>query len=125
MKKSLVKVLWLEFCDQALKSWAGGYHEDDRESDSDEDPFFAIPIPFKLSSHVKPFEGRPDKDIVRVLQAGWRELNSLLSNVPNLDRNNRPVDVESKDAVEWYFDNDILVKPTDKNLGTALISTAW
>ena len=125
MKKSLVKVSWLEFCNRALKSWARGYHDDDRESDSDEDPFFAIPIPFKLSGHVKPFEGRPDKDIVRILQAGWTELNSLLLNVPNLDRNNRSVDVESKDAVEWCFNNDILVKPTDKNLGTALVSTAW
>ena len=127
MKKSLVKVSWAEFCDRALKSWAGGYHEidSDRENDSDEDPFYSLPIPFVLKGHVKPFNGRPDKDIVRVLQAGWRELNSLLSNVPNLDRNNRSVDVESKDAVEWCFAENVLVKPTDKNLGTALVSTAW
>ena len=48
----------------------------------------------------------------------------MLSNVPNLDRNNRSVDVELKDAVEWCFTENILVKPTDKNLGTALVSTA-
>ena len=125
MKKSLVKESWIEFCDRALKSWAGGYHENDRENDSEEDPFFAIPIPFRLSGHVKPFDGAPDRSIVRVLQAGWTELNSLLLNVPNLDRNNRSVDVESKDAIEWCFTENVLVKPTDKNLGTALVSTAW
>ena len=52
-------------------------------------------------------------------------VNSLLSNVPNLDRNGRSVDVESKDALKWCFSNDILVKPTDKNLGTTLVSTTW
>jgi hypothetical protein len=45
--------------------------------------------------------------------------------VLNVDRNNRSVDVESKDALEWCFNNDILIKPTDKNLGTALVSAAW
>ena len=131
MKKSLVKVSWAEFCDRAIKSWARGYHDvdsdvgSDMENDSDKDPFYSLPIPFVLKGHVKPFDGRPDKDIIRVLQAGWRELNSLLSNVPNLDRNNRSVDVESKDAVEWCFTENVLVKPTDKNLGTALVSTAW
>ena len=33
--------------------------------------------------------------------------------------------MESKNALEWCFDNDILVKPTDKNLGTALVSSVW
>ena len=93
IKTSLVKESWTEFCNRALKSWARGYHEipnddHDRENDSDYDPFYHIPIPFKLSSHVLPFEGKPDKSIVHILQAGWRELNSLLSNVPILDRNN-------------------------------------
>src|SRR5258706_495533 len=59
MKKSIVKVSWSEFCERAMKSWAGGYHEEDphdREND-DEDPFFTIPILFKLSSFVEPFQG--------------------------------------------------------------------
>ncbi len=72
-----------------------------------------------------PFEGTPDKSIVRILQAGWRELNSLLSNVPNLDRNNCSIEVESKNALKWCFTEDVLVKATDKNLGTALVSLAW
>src|SRR5258706_6318523 len=127
MKKSLVKESYDEFCDRALKSWAGGYHEDtrDRENDSEEDPFYLIPIPFKLHGHVLPFEGTPDKSIVRILQEGWRELNSLLSNVPNLDRNGRSIEVESKDVLKWCFTEDVLVKATDKNLGTALVSVAW
>ena len=127
MKKSLVKESWTEFCDRALKSWARGYHENvhDTENDSDEDPFYTIPIPFKLKGHILPFEGKPDKSIVRILQAGWRELNSLLSNVPNLDRNNRSIVVESKDVLKWCFDKNVLVKPTDKNLSTALVSMAW
>ena len=45
--------------------------------------------------------------------------------MPNLDRNNRSVEVESKDALEWCFSNNILIKPTDKNLGTALVSMDW
>jgi len=95
------------------------------KSEDSSDPFYDMPIPFKLHSHVLPFEGTPDKSILRILQAGWRELNSLLSNVPNLDRNNHSVEVESKNALEWCFANNVLVKPTDKNLGTALVSTAW
>src|SRR5258706_25176 len=127
IKTSLVKESWTEFCNRALKSWARGYHEipnddHDRENDSDYDPFYHIPIPFKLSSHVLPFEGKPDKSIMRILQAGWRELNSLLSNVPILDRNNRSIEVESKDVLKWCFTEDVLVKSTDKNLGTALVS---
>src|SRR5260370_36902059 len=88
-------------------------------------PFFNMPIPFKLHGLVEPFKGSKDESIKRILQAGWRELNSLLSNVPNLDRNTRSVAVELKDALGWCFDNDILIKPTDKNLGTALVSMSW
>src|SRR5882757_1663439 len=126
MKKSLVKVSWSEYCERAMKSWAGGYHdyESDREN-NDEDPFFTIPIPFKLTGFVEPFEGKWDESIVRILQAGWTELNSLLSNVPNLDRNGRSFDVESKNALEWCFNENVLIKPTDKNLGTALVSKVW
>ena len=125
MKKSLVKESWCEFTDQAFKSWAGGYHDIDRENDPEEDPFYSLPILFKLHGKVTAFDGVPDKSIVRILKEGWRELNSLLSNVPNLDRNSRSVDVKLKDSLEWCFNNDVLIKPTDKNLGTALVSTAW
>src|SRR6266853_9600 len=115
MKKSLVKVSWNDFCERAFKSWAGGYHDQelDRE-DEGEDSFYHIPIPFKLSGFVEPFDGHRDESIVRILQAGWTELNSLLSNVPNLDRNSRSFDVESKNALEWCYSNDVLIKPTDK-----------
>ncbi len=126
MKKSLVKESWTEFCDHTLKSWARSYHDNDRENDSDdEDPFYSIPIPFKLKGHVLPFEGKPDKSIMHILQAGWRELNSLLSNVPNLDRNDQSIEVELKEVLEWLFAENILVKATDKNLGTALVSMDW
>jgi len=125
MRKSLVKESWCEFTNRAFKSWAGGYHNIDRENDSNEDPFYSIPIPFKLTGHVKPFDGDRDKSIMCILKEGWRELNSLLSNVPNLDRNSRSIDVISKDALEWCFDNDVLIKATDKNLGTALVSVVW
>ena len=127
MKKSLMKESWIEFCDRALQSWAGGYHthEVDRENEPDIDPFYTIPIPFKLKGEVKPFEGKPDESIIHILQAGWRELNSLLSNVLNLDRNNRSFEVESKNTVKWCFNKNVLIKPTDKNLSTALVSKAW
>src|SRR5258706_11871586 len=126
IKKILVKESWTEVFDRSLQSLAGGRHLNDRENDSDdEDPFYSIPIPFKLKGHVLPFEGKPDESIMRILQAGWRELNSLLSNVPNLDRNDRSVEVESKDVLEWLFAENILVKATDKNLGTALVSMDW
>ena len=125
MKKSLVKESWCEFTDRAFKSWAGGYHDNDRENNPEEDPFYSMPILFKLTSFVKPFEGKRDESIERILKEGWRELNSLLSNVPNLDRNRRSIDVISKDALEWCFDNNVLIKATDKNLGTALVSIAW
>src|SRR5258706_5495417 len=126
MKKSLVKESWTEFCDHTLKSWARSYHDNDRENDSDdEDPFYSIPIPFKLKGHVLPFEGKPDKSIMHILHAGWRELNSLLSNVPNLDRNDQSIEVELKEVLEWLFAENILMKATDKNLGTALVSMDW
>src|SRR5882757_11353877 len=110
-----------------MKAWAGGYldHDDLARENDDEDPFYTIPIPFKLSSFVEPFKGKWDESIIRILQAGWTELQSLLSNVPNLDRNGRSFDVKSKNALEWCFNNDVLVKPTDKNLGTVVVSRAW
>ena len=125
IKKSIVKASWYEFCTQALRSWDNRTWEQVEKSKDSDDPFYSLPIPFKLSGWAKPYEGKPNEDAWRILQAGWRELNSLLSNVPNLDRNGRSVEVESKDALQWCFDNDILVKPTDKNLGTALVSAAW
>jgi hypothetical protein len=127
MKKSLVKESWIEFCDRAYRSWDSAHLRlDDSEKDKDSsDPFYLLPIPLKLSGQAKPYDKEPDKHIQSILSAGWTELKSLLGNVPNVDRNNRSVDVESKDALEWCFDNDILVKPTDKNLGTALVSTVW
>ena len=96
-----------------------------QEKDDSSDPFYSIPVPFKLTGLAKPYEGKPNESILRILEAGWTEFNSLLSNVPNLDRNHQSVEVESKNALEWCFDNDILVKPTDKNLGTALVSSVW
>ena len=45
--------------------------------------------------------------------------------MPNLDRNGRSVAVKLKDSLEWCFNNNVLIKVTDKNLGTALVSTAW
>ncbi len=67
MKKSLVKESWTEFCNRALKSWARGRHLNDNDGDNDsstEDPFYSIPIPFKLKGHVLPFEGKPDENIM-------------------------------------------------------------
>jgi hypothetical protein len=127
MKKLLVKESWIEFCNQAYRSWDSAHLRlDDSDKDKDSsDPFYLLPIPLKLSGQAKPYDKEPDKHIQSILSAGWTELKSLLRNVPNVDRNNRSVDVESKDALEWCFDNDILVKPTDKNLGTALVSTVW
>src|SRR5258706_11456083 len=63
MKKSLLKEAWTEFCDRALKSLAGGRHLNDNDGENDdsstEDPFYSIPIPFKLKGHVLPFQGKP------------------------------------------------------------------
>jgi hypothetical protein len=127
MKKSLVKELWIEFCNQAYCSWDSAiYRLDESDKDKDSlDPFYLLPIPLKLSSQAKPYDKEPDKHIQSILSTGWTELKSLLGNVPNIDRNNRSVDVESKDTLEWCFDNDVLVKPTDKNLGTVLVPTVW
>jgi len=129
MKKSLVLESWEEFCDQAYCSWDSvdscpSKQELDELKEST-DPFYLLPIPFKLKGLAELYDSTPDKDIQSVLHAGLTELNSLLQNVPNMDRNNRSVDVELKDALEWCFNNSVLVKPTDKNLGTALVSTVW
>ena len=129
MKKSLVKESWSEFHDRALHSWdsagsAVSRLELEKMKDT-MDPFFLIQVPFVLKGQVKPYDGEPDKDVLSILQSGWDELKSLLALVPNLDRNSRSVDVESKDALEWCYANNVLIKPTDKNLGTALVSTVW
>jgi hypothetical protein len=128
MKKSLVKDSWTEFTDRAYKLWNQCGIEDlepgFKEKHTD-DAFFGTMVPFVLKGEVKPFEGEPHESVQEVLQAGWTEIESLLANVPYLDRNNRSIDVESKDSLEWCYKNKILVKPTDKNLGTALVSTDW
>ena len=125
LKKSIVKELWTEFCAWALRSWDNSHLNEMQEKDSSSDPFYLIPVPFKLTGLAKPYKGKPNESILHILKAGWTEFNSLLSNVPNLDRNHCSVEVESKNALEWCFDNDILVKPTDKNLGTTLVSSVW
>jgi hypothetical protein len=124
-----VKESWNDFCDRAYRSWDSA-HLTLTESDLEKlkettDPFYLIPVPFNLKGRAAPYEWTPDKYIQSILHTGWTELKSLLQNVLNVDRNNRSVDVESKDALEWCFNNDILIKPTDKNLGTALVSAAW
>ena len=82
-------------------------------------------IPFKLKGAVDPYEGSPHPWVAEILNAGWTELKSLLGNVPNIDRNNRSVEVESKESLQWCWDNSVLIKPTDKNLSTALVSAEW
>jgi hypothetical protein len=126
MNKSLVKESWEEFLDRAYKLWdVSAVDVQAVEDDNADDAFYRLPVPYKLVGKVLPYEGKIDKSVQLILESGWTELNSLLSNVPYLDRNDRSVDVESKDALEWCFENDVLIKPTDKNLGTALVSTAW
>jgi hypothetical protein len=134
INKNLVKEAWSDFETRAHRSWYQVEFpeqelEDLKNEKKSTDPFYNLPIPFKSKDpkHTKPLgeDFVKDERIDAILQRGWTELSHLLKNVPSLDRNERSVDLELKNCLEWCWDNNVLIKPTDKNLGTALISIRW
>ena len=67
IKKSIVKELWNEFCTQALRSWDNSHLYELQEKDDSSNPFYSIPVPFKLTGLVKPYEGKPNESILCIL----------------------------------------------------------
>jgi hypothetical protein len=137
MKKGLVIDAWDNLCKRATSQWDQAYgnmikdHLAELEEGRSNDPFYGIPIPFEVAKVGKDKKRRmrepqPDDDkLETILQAGWTELGNLLKNVPYLDKNDRSVKIELKDTLEWCTQHCVLVKPTDKNLGTALVTQEW
>jgi hypothetical protein len=137
MKKGLVIDAWDNLCKRATSQWDQAFgnmikdHLAELEEGRSNDPFYGIPIPFEIAKVGKDKKRRvrepqPDDDkLETILQAGWTELGNLLKNVPYLDKNDRSVKIELKDTLEWCTQHRVLVKPTDKNLGTALVTQEW
>ena len=87
------------------------------------DEFFRLPVPFVVRetpgpTHVVPW-------IEEAFDLGWGEIDRVLSSTPMINKDGRPRAVDLKGALRWLESHKILVKPTDKNLGTALVSLEW
>ncbi|KAG8773153.1 hypothetical protein FRC16_005459, partial [Serendipita sp. 398] len=56
---------------------------------------------------------------------GWSELNRQVQLVPEQEGLEQPWMLKFGKTFEWLEENNILVKQTDKNLGTVLVSADW
>ena len=79
-----------------------------------------------------PYTDKPDKQVIRAVpwieeafDLGWGEIDRVLSSTPMSKRTGRPRVIDLNEALRWLESNQVLVKPTDKNLGTALVSLEW
>jgi hypothetical protein len=146
-KKSLVRDAWDDFHVRASRSWDRTLsqlynvwgkpefvleHELPTEKieekyDIDTDPFYKVPIPYVMRHEPSTFrEGESrDRDIEDILKHGQTELFTLLENMPSFNKGDSSVGVELTNTLKWCSDNNVLIKPTDKNLGTALVSIDW
>jgi hypothetical protein len=87
------------------------------------DEFFRLPVPFV--EKLRPPEVKEVLWIAEAFDLGWGEIDRVLSSMPTVNRDNRPRAVDLNEAQRWLESNQILVKPTDKNLGTALVTLDW
>ena len=87
------------------------------------DEFFGLPVPFV----EKPVPGTAPLVpwIAEAFDLGWQQIDRVLLSTPMIDRGGRPRAVDLNEALRWLEPQRILVKPTDKNLGTALVSLDW
>ena len=94
-----------------------------REEKELSDEFFGLPVPF--IERVVPGTTPLVPWIAEAFDLGWGQIDRVLSSSPTVDRDGRPRAVDLNEALRWLEPNKILVKPTDKNLGTALVSLDW
>jgi hypothetical protein len=102
-----------------MSNW-GKYHKKNVEKPTDK--FFSIPMLFK-SKDVAPPAGKTDWDfdVITAFDKGWMDINCVLCSVPYADKHDCVQLVELNEVLGWLEHNHLLVKPTDKNLMTALI----
>jgi len=87
------------------------------------DEFFRLPVP--STEKVTPGNNPSVPWIEEAFDLGWGLINRVLSSTPMVDKASRPRVIDLNEALRWLESNRILVKPTDKNLGTALVSLEW
>ena len=88
------------------------------------DEFFRLPVPY-VETELQEGGGRVVQWIEEAFDLGWDEIDRVLTSTPMGTRDGRPTAVDLNEASRWLEDNAILVKPTDKNLGTALVTLDW
>jgi len=93
-----------------------------KQESAPSDEFFKLPVPFIAKE--KP-SGREVPWIAEAFDLGWQEIDRVLQSSPTVNRDGRPRAIDLTQALRWLKSNKILVKPTDKNLGTALVSLDW
>jgi hypothetical protein len=87
------------------------------------DEFFRLPVPFV--TREQPSSAREVPWIAEAFELGWQEVDRVLQSSPTVNREGRSRAIDLNEALRWLEPNKVLVKPTDKNLGTALVSLEW
>jgi hypothetical protein len=87
------------------------------------DEFFRLPVPFV--EKLVPREVPEVPWIAEAFDLGWGENDCVLSSMPTVNKDGHPRVINLNEAQHWLESNKILVKPTDKNLGTALVTLDW
>jgi len=95
-----------------------------QEEEQPSDKFFRLPVPYIM----QPADPSKVPEVLWIEEAfdlGWGMINCVLSSSPIDNKDSRPRAIDLNEALHWLESNKILVKPTDKNLGTALVSLEW
>src|SRR5258706_2611331 len=95
----------------------------DEEEKDTVDKFFRLHVP--LMEQDLPGNLPAVPWIEETFDLGWGEIDRVLSSSPMVNRTGRPRAVDLNEALCWLKPNKVLVKPTNKNLGTALVSLDW
>jgi hypothetical protein len=88
------------------------------------DEFFDVRVPFtkKVIGADALAEIAP---ITEAFDKGWSRIDAVLRSVPFVDKKDRVRNVSMNEALQSLNTNRLLVKPTDKNLGTVIVSLNW
>jgi hypothetical protein len=112
-------------CDPPMTSEAaeGIFREEIARFNALSDEFFQLPVPY--IEKIVPDSLSMTPWIEEAFDLGWQQIDRVLAPTPIDNRNDRPRAVDLNEALRWLEPNKVLVKPTDKNLGTALVSLEW
>lgn len=87
------------------------------------DCYLSISFPY-LSKGVPEIEGG-DATLLEALDLGRLELLRQTHKAPKVTEERRMQNIRPDEALTWCRENRVLVKQTDKNLGTVAVSASW